>query len=1186
MDKNGVERGPAFSTASSVSVRTDRSREYPPDLSIESTPSEGRLTEDLELGKRGPEGGTAFSNASFGSAKTDRSREYPPDLSTETRPSEGRLIKDVEIGKRGPEGGIAFSTASVGSAKTDRSREYPPDLKTETRPSEGSDQTSSNFQQDSATQKLFESKVTDLVKQALMVHEKVLSTPQQGLSDEDVHKTRNEANEAALKIALYVLRTMNEEERARTLEQSHYGELVVHQRKQKSFLKKKNEYLLQEINTQQCPVPLKQIYTTLYLIEGDSENVNSEHEVRQIEKAINKRKSVEILISCEDIFKPLPKLNKPRVVLTKGIAGIGKTVLSQKFMLDWSEEKANQDIQLLFSLPFRELNLLRNEKRSLMELLYDFDPDLKVSGIKDLKAYKVLFVLDGLDECRLCLDFEGNDRCHDATQSAPVEVLLTNLIAGNLLPEAYLWITTRPAAASCVPSQYVDRVTEIRGFNNQQKEQYFHKKIEDENLAKRVIANIRSTRSLYIMCHVPVFCWISSIVLGEMCAKAGVGKLPKTLTQMYIHFLAHQTTQMRVKYSEKQELDSQGNNKVIMSLGKLAFQQLDKGNLIFYEEDLRECGSDVQEASVYSGLCTQVFREESCMQKKVFCFVHLSVQEFLAALYVNVTYKVSGENLMTKEPKPFAKTKPVSELHKAAVDRALKSENGHLDLFLRFLLGLSLESNRNLLRDLKIQVETCDSQSHLETIEYIKEKISQTHHTERYINLFHCLNELNNHSLVEEIQSYLESDQDSVMDERSAAQWAALVFVLLTSPEKPEEIHLKKYSRTEEGLSRLLPAIKTSRTAMLNDCNLTAHCCEELSTVFSSCSMELNHLNLSDNNIKDSGIEFLCAGLKSPRCRLKTLRLNRCSLTSRCCKDLASVLSCPSSRLEELDLSDNDIEDSGVELLSTGLGNVCCKLKTLRLWFCSITEKGCGFLATAVKSNASHLEEVDLSYNHLGKSGATLISEALVEGKCEFTKLRVDHNAEHWYKPGLKRYACELTIDLNTVHKLLILSDGNRKVTQGRTKQPYPDHPDRFDYWTQVLFQQGLDSRCYWEVEWKGHWAGIGVTYKDIKRKGPDNDCVIGYNKISWSIHCCDHGYRAYHDFKGVVPQVPVAGCHRLAVYLDWDGGVLSFYRVSPEGSLTHLHTFVSEFTEPLYPVFRVWGKGHSLRLCQVVAPI
>ncbi|CAK6981162.1 Hypothetical predicted protein [Scomber scombrus] len=1171
------------SEAGSASLQCGNSKENPPDFSMGRKKQQKRAP---EAKTRISDSGSASSTISLMSAKSDSSREYPPDFSTEPRTSGTRATEAKKRKKSDNES--ASSTISLMSAKSDRSREYPLNFSTEPRTSGTSSKTALSTEQKPDTLKVFETKAMAFLKQAVKVHKKVLSTKHEGLFEEDEQEDEltdppvesdNETSEAALKIALHVLRTMKEDEHAHTLEQSHYGELRMYQRKQKLALKTKSENLMEVINAQQWPVPFKMIYTKIHLREGASGGVNNEHEVRQIETAFNSRKSSEIPIMFEDIFKPLPKQDKPiRTVLTMGIAGIGKTVLTQKFMLDWSEEKANQDIQLLFSVPFRELNLFRNEKQSLMELLCNFSPDLKESGIKDLKRNKVLFILDGLDECRFPLDFKGNERCYDATQAASVDVLLTNLIAGNLLPEANLWITTRPAAASCIPPEYVDRVTEIRGFNNLQKEQYFHKKIEDEDLAKRVIANIRSARSLYIMCHVPVFCWISSIVLGNMCAKAGCRKMPNTLTQMYIHFVAHQITMKRVKYGEEQQLDSQGNNKVIMSLGKLAFQQLEKGNLIFYEDDLRECGIDVKEASVHSGVFTQIFREESCMQQKVFCFVHLSVQEFLAALYVHVMYKTSSVNLMTGSEQ-MTQPKPVSELHKAAVDKALQSNNGHLDLFLRFLLGLSLKSSQDLLKDLKMQVKTCDSQSHEETIKYIKERINQTHQPEKYINLFHCLNELNDHSLVEEIQRYLESDQDSVMDECSAAQWAALVFVLLTSPEKPEEIQLKKYSRTKEGLLRLLPAIKASKSAMLNDCHLTSNCCKELSSTLSSNSNELNHLNLSDNNLQDSGIVLLCTGLKSRPCRLKTLRLNRCSLTQRCCDNLASVLSHSSSPLIELDLSDNDIEDSGVQLLCTGLENLNCKLETIRLSFCNITEKGCVSLASAVKSNPSHLRELDLSYNHLGESGVKLISEALEEGRCEFTKLRVDHNAEHWFKPGLKKHARELTVDINTAHKLLILSDGNRKVSQAREEQPYPNHPDRFDYWTQVLFQQGLTGRCYWEVEWEGNWAGMGVTYKHIRRKGQDQDCVMGYNEFSWGLDCSAHGYRAYHNFKSIVLHVPLAGFRRLAVYLDWEAGILSFYRVSTGGSLTHLHTFDTKFTKPLHPVFKVWGKGSSMRL-------
>ncbi|XP_060745405.1 NLR family CARD domain-containing protein 3-like [Tachysurus vachellii] len=339
-------------------------------------------------------------------------------------------------------------------------------------------------------------------------------------------------------------------------------------------------------------------YTELYITEGDSGGVNNEHEVRQIEASSRRRTTEKTPIECNDIFKPLSEQDKPiRTVLTKGVAGIGKTVSVQKFILDWTEGKANQDVHLIFPLPFRELNLMKDQTLSLMELLHVFFKETKETEMSSLE--KVLFIFDGLDECHFPLDFQNTVRVCDVTESASVPVLLINLIKGNLLPSALIWITSRPAAADQIPSECVDRVTEVRGFNDPQKEEYFRKRISDQSLANNIITHLKSLRSLYIMSH-PVFCLISATVLERMLGEAESGEIPKTLTQMYTHFLIIQANIIREKYSKKQESDEE----MLFKLGQLAFQQLKKGNLIFYDEDLRECGIDVREAAVYSGVCT------------------------------------------------------------------------------------------------------------------------------------------------------------------------------------------------------------------------------------------------------------------------------------------------------------------------------------------------------------------------------------------------------------------------------------------------------------------------------------------------------------------------------------------------------------------------------------------------------
>ncbi|CDQ94177.1 unnamed protein product, partial [Oncorhynchus mykiss] len=559
---------------------------------------------------------------------------------------------------------------------------------------------------------LLEEKIMTFVKNELKMFKRILSPElREGFESQKQEVQESSAREGALKITLHILRKINQKELADTLEK--YELAVICQRELKSNLKKKFQCVFEGIAKQGNPTLLNKIYTELYITEGGTGEVNNEHELRQIETTTRKQARPETAIKCNDIFKPLTGQDKPiRTVMTKGVAGIGKTVSVQKFILDWAEGKANHDVQFVFSFPFRELNLMKEDKHTFIELLNHFSMETKQSRISNYNKYKVLFIFDGLDECRLPLDFQKNKICWDVTKSTSVDVLLTNLIKGNLLPSALLWITTRPAAANKIPSECVDQVTEVRGFNDPQKEEYFRKRFSDEDLASRIISHIKTSRSLHIMCHIPVFCWISATVLEHML-KHKREEMPKTLTEMYTHLVVFHTKQKNEKYLGKEETGPHWNKESILSLGKLAFQQLVKGNLIFYEEDLKEAGIDVNEASVYSGLCTQLFKEECGLyQDTVYCFVHLSIQEFLAAVYVFLSFINNNENLMDELQ---TNNKSAITVYKSAVDKALQSETGNLDLFLRFLLGLSLESNQKHLRGLLTKTRS-SSQSHEGTV--------------------------------------------------------------------------------------------------------------------------------------------------------------------------------------------------------------------------------------------------------------------------------------------------------------------------------------------------------------------------------------------------------------------------------------------------------------------------------------
>ncbi|KAM4536590.1 protein NLRC3-like isoform 1-T1 [Odontesthes bonariensis] len=892
----------------------------------------------------------------------------------------------------------------------------------------------------------------------------------------------------------------------------------------KQEMQKKNTFIYEGNGDQHSS--LKSIYTTLYTTTGVSEELSSEHEYKHLKGHLKTQSSYDCSVNLSDIFKHLPNQEKPpRTVLTKGVAGIGKSFSVQKFILDWAEEEANQDVDFVFSIAFRELNLSLGEK-SLHKLLTEFHPAL--CHLKDSDDYvkaKIVVILDGLDESRLQLDFKHLKKVTSIRDVTSVNNLLVNLIQGNLLPNANLWITSRPAAANQISAEHVNMVTEIRGFSDPQKVEYFKKRhSHDLNIAEQIISHIQSSPCLDIMCQIPIFCWISALSFQEVFGGEEETEIPQTLTELMAHFLFAQTKRRSRKYDRKAEKNEEillkTHKEFLLKLGKLAFVQLQENQLIFYEEDLEDCGIDIEEASIYSGFCNTVLREEEVFsQKKVFFFVHLTIQEFFAALYVyecviNKNAKELGTFLNLKNNEHT-----LLDLLKMTVDKVLEKKNGHLDFFLRFLLGLMVEPNRRILKGLLTPLEPNEDVDK-KILTYLRSIRRKTLSPDSCINLFQAMVEMRDHKVKDEIQEYLKlSDHTDI--ELTPLHCSALAYMLQVSKNELDELDMKSFNTSEEGRRRLIPAVRSCRKAMLQDCKVTGE-----------------------------WVEHLAFGLKFPF-----------------------------SPLRHLDLSNNDVRDPGVELLCGGLSRQCCKVETLRLSGCMVTENGCAHLVSALQSNPSHLFELDLSYNHPGDSGIKLLSELRDNPQYKLNKLNFDFCGSQRMKPALKKYACELTLDPNTAHKNLLLSEGNRKVAWVEDVQPYAPHTDRFEACLQVLCEQGLKERCYFEVEMVEPFS-IGLTYKSIGRKGNRNDCELVKSDKSWCMTCSVSGCYISHSDERVSIASVCSRSSRLGVYLDWEAGALSFYKVL-SNSLTKLHTFTANFSEALYLAVELHPHS-SASLCQL----
>ncbi|KAM9149514.1 NACHT, LRR and PYD domains-containing protein 3-like isoform 1-T1 [Pangshura tecta] len=757
-------------------------------------------------------------------------------------------------------------------------------------------------------------------------------------------------------------------------------------------------------------VNLDQRYTELLIIKEYRQREEKEHEI-----ITRGRKHTELmahqtsLAKINVLFDPGRNQQITKTVVLQGAAGIGKTMTARKIMLDWAAGKLYQKkFDYVFYINCRKINLVTVEQ-SMADLVLDNCPNGK-GPIKEIfeKPEKLLFLIDGFDELNSGLDMEEDSLWSDPFEKKPVKIILCSLLRKKVLQKSFLLITTRPTALEKLKQNLkFPCYAEIMGFSGEERKEYFHKFFGDEKKATQAFNFVKENEMLFTMCFVPIVCWIICTVMKQQMEKReDLSQTSKTTTSVYLLFLS---TLLTDHFADS----IQQSKTTLWKLCSLAADGILERKILFEEDDLKKHNLSLPKIhSLF--LNTNVFQKDT-ERESVYSFIHLTFQEFFAALF----YVLEEDEETMK--KSLSSKKEVNSLLKIYGP----SKNNYLMLTVRFLFGLL---NKERLNDMEKKLH-CKTSSAvkldlLKWFEAEAKKISSLPYKDYeelhdQLELFHCLYESQEEEFA---KSAMDNFQDirlehiklTTMDEISLSfcvknccskQSLYLCNCTLGIGER-EEGWIAKLRKWLFPLNPEIKDLRTStayslcqglkdpncklKTISLSSCKLSSAFPEHLSpkTLFTNESLE--ELDLSANKLGDSGLKHLCEGLKHPHCNLQILLLWQCHLTTACCEDLAAALSTNQS-LTELELSGNKLGDSGIKLLCEGLKHARCKLQKLVVWDCQLTDACCGALSSLLSTNQS-LRELNLSGNKLSYSGVKLLSEGVKHPNCQLQKLDLSEN--------------------------------------------------------------------------------------------------------------------------------------------------------------------------------------------------
>ncbi|XP_042683992.1 NLR family CARD domain-containing protein 3 isoform X2 [Centrocercus urophasianus] len=714
--------------------------------------------------------------------------------------------------------------------------------------------------------------------------------------------------------------------------------------------------------------------TNLLLVEGLTDIQQKEHDILQMEMTKGLQ-NVSKSIPLEKLFLPLSKVSiPPRISVTTGVAGIGKSTLVKLFVGRWTKGLINRDIMFVLPLTFRELNTY--EKLSAERLIRSSFPHITEPNCISTGAARTLLILDGLDEFKTPLDFSNTVACTDPKKEIQVDNLITNIIRGNLLQEASVWVTSRPAAASQIPGGLIDRMTEIRGFRAAEMKDFLDQMfLDNRDLSSQVLHHIKANRSLHIMCTVPGFCRIYGSSIGYYL-KNSTGQpqempvAPKTLSEIYsYYFKMALSSDWPERQRETLRIEQAVNNskKVMGSLGRLAFYGLLKRKHVFYEQDMKTYGIDL--SLLHSSLCSRLLLKEDMQSSTAYYFSHLTIQEFLAAIYYYTAAKRAIFDLFTESGMSWPKLGFLNHF-KSAVQRSLQAEDGQLDIFVRFLSGLLSPQVNQLLSGWLLVKDEHNSYRN-QAISFLQGCLNTNYViSSQTVNTVHCLHEIQHAEIAKAVEEAMKNE--SLAGMLTPVNCSALAYLLQVSDVCVEETNLSN-CLTYNICKSLLPQLLFCHSLRLDNNQFKDNVMELLGSVLSVKDCQIQRLSLAENQICNKGAKALARSLKVNR-SLTALDLRSNSIGPSGAKALADALK-KNQVLLSLNLQHNVIKEEGATALAEAL-LTNRRLITLQLSSNSVGDSGSVALAEALKVNHS-LQSLDLQSNSISNTGVSALTAAL-----------------------------------------------------------------------------------------------------------------------------------------------------------------------------------------------------------------